>query len=276
MSKEYVIWCDESTKSGKFYSNFYGGVLIKSNDLDFVIDQLKKVVSECKIEEEIKWQKVDSFKLPAFKKLMDVFFKLVKQNKIKARIMFTQNAVKAKGLTDEHLQSEYFLLYYQFVKHHFGLAYSNETEYTINLRLFFDDLPDTHSKRKQFKEYIKGLEKTKGFLNAGIKIRKEDIVEVDSKKHLPLQFLDVVLGAMQFRLNDLHKEKPAGKKRRGKKTIAKEKLYKHINGKIRTIRPYFNIGESTGAENVEEKWSQPYRHWKFKPKDYEIDENRYK
>lgn len=270
-SKEYFIWCDESLKKGKYYSNFYGGVLIKSRDVEYVSYHLKKVVDKINITEEIKWQKVDAVKLKAFTKLIDVFFDLVKKGKIKVRIMFTHNAKKARGLSAEHIDNEYFMLYYQFVKHHFGLQYSNESQHTINLRLYFDDLPDTYSKRAQFKEYIKGLEKIKGFSDAGIKIRKEDIVEVNSKEQLPLQFLDVVLGAMQFRLNNLHKEKPEGKKRRGKRTIAKDKLYKHIYNKIREIRPHFNIGISTGFDNVEEKWSHPYRHWCFVAKDFEVD-----
>lgn len=276
MSKEYFIWCDESIKKGRYYSNFYGGVLVKSKDYDYVIAHLEAVVNKLHIEDEIKWQKVDTFKLPAFITLMDVFFKLVKQGKIKVRIMFTHNAKKAKFLSKDHVENEFFLLYYQFVKHHFGLTYSNDTPNTINLRLHFDDLPDTYSKRAQFKEYIKGLERTKGFIYSGIKIRKEDIVEVDSRKHLPLQFLDVVLGAMQFKLNNMHKEKPVGQKRRAKRTIAKEKLYKHINAKIRTIKPNFNIGISTGTDDIEDRWNHPYRHWCFTANEFEIDESKYK
>ena len=39
-----------------------------------------------------------------------------------------------------------------------------------------------------------------------------------------MQCLDIVLGAMAFRLNDMHKEKRPDTNRRGKRTIAKEKL----------------------------------------------------
>ncbi len=92
----------------------------------------------------------------------------------------------------------------------------------VHLRLHFDNLPDTISKVQQFKEYIKGLERLKPFQDAKIKIRKEDIVEIDSKQHLPLQFLDVILGAMQFRLNNMHKLKPDGKKRRGNELLQKK------------------------------------------------------
>lgn len=35
-SKEYIIYCDESIEKGKYYSDFYGGVLIGSTHLDAI------------------------------------------------------------------------------------------------------------------------------------------------------------------------------------------------------------------------------------------------
>lgn len=81
-----------------------------------------------------------------------------------------------------------------------------------------------------------------------------------------MQCLDVVLGAMAFRLNDLHKEKPEGSNKRGKRTLAKEKLYKYINKKIRETRANFNIGITTGLDGEYANiFFQPYRHWLFIP-----------
>jgi hypothetical protein len=82
---------------------------------------------------------------------------------------------------------------------------------------------------------------------------------------------------MQFRLNDSHKEKPEGARLRGKRTIAKEKLYKHINQRIRRIYPGFNIGVNTSTRNEpENRWRDPYRHWLFKPSEYELNPNSVK
>lgn len=76
---------------------------------------------------------------------------------------------------------------------------------------------------------------------------------------------------MAFRLNEMHKEKPEGQRRRGKRTRAKEALYKHINKRIRAIYPRFNIGVSTGTDGLAmNRWLHPYRHWNFLPSDYEI------
>ena len=109
-----------------------------------------------------------------------------------------------------------------------------------------------------------------------IRIKKEDILEVYSKKNLPLQILDLVLGAICFRLNDKHKLKSEGAKRRGKRTILKEKLYKHIYFRISQIRRGFNVGTSTGFSAPIEIWTMPYRHWSFVPKMVEVDHRRTK
>ena len=38
---EYQIFCDESVKRGKYFSNFYGGVLVNSRDLRRVEARLR-------------------------------------------------------------------------------------------------------------------------------------------------------------------------------------------------------------------------------------------
>jgi hypothetical protein len=77
---------------------------------------------------------------------------------------------------------------------------------------------------------------------------------------------------MQFRLNNKHKEKDPSTKRRLKRTIAKEALYKHINKRICDIYPHFNIGKSTAIGNDRKNtWFHSYRHWLFEPKDNRVD-----
>ncbi|MGD6804470.1 MULTISPECIES: hypothetical protein [Rossellomorea] len=181
--------------------------------------------------------------------------------------MFTHNRYLATNLSKEQRDKEYFLLYYQFFKHAFGLKYSNNTSNLISLYIFFDQLPDTKQKNKEFIDYIHSLQYGEEFREAKLVFKsKEDIAEAVSHKHVILQCLDIVLGAMEFRLNEKHKVKPEGQRVRGKRTIAKEKLYKHINARIRDIYPNFNIGETTGkGEGISSYWDHPYRHWKFQP-----------
>ncbi len=273
---EYRIYCDESVKKGKYFSNFYGGVLVSSKDQRQVEAAIAKVCKEQYFNDEIKWNKVTANYLDKYKALMDVFFDLLEEGLVKIRIMFTQNANRPLNLNSRQLEDEYFILYYQFFKHAFGLAHSNPTDKVIYVRAYFDTLPDKLEKRQQFKEYIKGLQATREFRLAHIRFRKADITEIDSKDHRLLQCLDVVLGSMAFRLNDGHKAKPDGARLRGKRTIAKEKLYKHINQRIRRIYPGFNCGASTGIRNITERWQHPYSHWLFVPKEIERDDTQYK
>lgn len=77
-----------------------------------------------------------------------------------------------------------------------------------------------------FKGYIYALNDF--FCINNVHIYNEDIAEVDSKNHVILQCMDVILGAMNFKLNNMDKEKIPGSYKRGKRTIAKEKLYKNI------------------------------------------------
>jgi hypothetical protein len=209
--------------------------------------------------------------------MMTAFFKLVSEDRVKVRIMFTQKANVVVGLTREQRENEFFLLYYQFLKHAFGLGHCNPGGSPLRVRILLDQLPDTREKAATFKGYIRGLEKSKEFRSQGIVIPEDAIAEVRSHDHIVMQCLDVVLGAMQFRLNDGHKIKPEGAQRRGARTIAKEKLYKHINRLICEIYPHFNVGVSTGTDgDLTRRWSHSYRHWLFVPGNTQRDHSRTK
>lgn len=267
---EYILYCDESIARGEKYSDFYGGALVKSIHLNEVVDKLNKYKSDNKMKRsEVKWTKVTSQYLEKYVGLMSIFFDLIQCNKIKMRVMFQKNSisdpVKRKFSKQDHDES-YFKLYYQFIKHAFGLTYSNKMNEDIFLRIFFDQFPDKVENINKFKDYIYNLQHTTDFKNARLKIRYDDMVEAISHDHVILQCADVVTGAMAFRLNQLHLKKDPQTNRRGKRTIAKHKLYHYINERLDKIRPRFNIGVSTGMDSdPKNKWVHPYRHWLFKP-----------
>jgi len=276
---EYIIYCDESVSTGKYFSNFYGGALVRSCDLDNIVNSLKNKALELNLFNEIKWNKVSENYLEKYKEMVKLFFGFIREDRVKIRIMFSQNAEVATNLTKEKRDNGFFLLYYQFVKHAFGLVYhTSKPQKKTFLRLYFDKLPDTQLKSENFKNNIFGLQGLKKFRAARLKIRYEDIAEVNSHDHLVLQCMDIILGSMAFRLNDMHKEKTEGAKRRGKKTIAKYKLYKFILSQIKNLDNHknFNIGVSTGTINVEDKWTNPYSHWKFISKEFVVDKTKYK
>ena len=136
----------------------------------------------------------------------------------------------------------------------------------MNLRIYPDQIPDNKERVEQFRGFLVGLASSPAFRERKIRMKREDIADVDSKQHEILQCLDIVLGAMSFRLNDKNLEKTAkGGTRRGSRTKAKERVYKHILSRIRDIYPNFNIGISTGQDATNARWSHPYRHWLFTP-----------
>lgn len=203
-SQELIIYCDESDSKGKYYSNFYGGLLVDSKNIPHV----KQILDEKKIDlnlfNEVKWSKITENYKENYIQLIDTLFDLLEAGLLKIRVMFTQNRLQPNALTDYHHE-----------------------------------------------------------------------IEIESDAHSILQCLDIVLGGIQFRLNDKHLEKPEGGRFRGKRTIAKEQVYKHINARIRKIYPGFHIGCTTSRrEKSQNIWCDSYRHWCFKPKNHNVDENR--
>ncbi len=263
----YIIYCDESEDKGRFYSNFYGGALLRSSDRDMIGGALSAVKEEHGLKGEAKWTKISAYNERAYCAFVSKTFELMAAGLLKIRVMFTQNIHQIRHVEEYRENNEFFMLYYQFIKHAFGLTYCNpDRRSRVHVTVYLDDAPDSADELDNFKNYLSSLSTFPFFHKAGIVIPKEDIAEVDSSKHVILQAVDVILGSIQFRLNELHREKPEGSKRRGKRTLAKERVYKHINTKIRGLYPNFNIGMSTGqAEGPASRWIHPYRHWLFVP-----------
>jgi len=277
LATEYIIYTDESITNGAYFSNFYGGALVSSKHLALVEQTLSESKTSQNLYQEIKWTKVTEQYLNKYVAVMDSFFDLIAANQVKVRIMFTQNRHVPQGLTVQQQKQQYHLLYYQFIKHAFGLRYANATTQTIKLRIYLDQMPEMKEANAQFKAYLVGLQYAPEFRRAKIHIKADQIAEVASHDHVILQCLDVVLGAMQFRLNDKHKAKPENATQRAKKTVAKEKLYKHILGRVRQIYPQFNIGITTGLQGqVVNSWEYAYRHWLFIPTQATIDPTKTK
>lgn len=267
MNEEYIIYCDESAKKGTYFSNFYGGAIVSGAQINIINDILNSKKKDLKLFGEIKWSKVTENYLEKYIEMVDLFFDCIQKYNIRIRIMFKPVCYIANNLTHNQIDNEYYLLYYQFVKKAFGFENSNPNkDKQISLRFYFDKLPNTPSRNHTFIDFVFNLNKLNIFKENNIIIKHENIAEVISHNHVILQCMDIILGSMNFRLNDLHKEKLPNSQKRGKKTIAKEKLYRHILKQIREIHPNFNIGVSTALHDWN-NWNIPYRHWCFIPSD---------
>ena len=222
MAREYIIYCDESDDKGEFYSNFYGGALLLANDREAIENVLTEAKGPLARDSEFKWTYIGPHNEQLYIAFMEAFFGLIADSYLKVRIMFTQNINQTKGLVEYSVDSEFFILYYHFLKLAFGLRYCNlDRAEDVNVTVYLDDVPDSDEKFENFKDYLSSLSAFPVFHRNRIVIRKESISDVNSEDHVILQAIDVVLGAMQFRLNEKHKAVPEGKKRRCKRTRAK-------------------------------------------------------
>ncbi|WP_335622023.1 DUF3800 domain-containing protein [Legionella israelensis] len=213
----------------------------------------------------MKWDKVSGKTFLQYSKFIEYFFGLINDDIVKIRIMFSQNNKVACNLTKEHKEKGYLFLYYQFLKHAFGLQYlASENKYSMHY--YLDLLPQKEDDCNKFKYFVSNLDK---FIpdQYNLVCSAEQIHEVDSKKSIIIQSVDIVLGAIQAKLNDKFANKNKNKKR-PEKTRLKENLYKRINSHIREIYPNFNIGASTSYQNdISNRFRHPYRHWNFEPSD---------
>ncbi|MEY1557324.1 DUF3800 domain-containing protein [Yoonia sp. R2331] len=271
--RHYTIYCDESSKKGKYYSNFYGGAIVRSRDQEAIEAALTAKKDELNLFNELKWTGVTRNYLEKYTEFIKYFFTFIHSGRVKVRIMYTQNMYRPTGLTSEQHDLGYFLLYYQMIKHAFGIQYCNPNALDrVYFSVLLDEVPDTKEKYEYFRAQLSQIPDLYAFRGSNTFIPKQQIAQIDSKRHTILQGLDIILGSMHFRLNDLHKIKPEGARRRGKRTVAKEALFKEISKEIRAGYPNFNIGASTGTANgLQDRWSHNYRHWRFRPGQFEVD-----
>ena len=122
-------------------------------------------------------------------------------------------------------EERYFKLYYQFIKHSFGFRTPASVTGEYHAAFLLDELPDHSEQADAFKRFLQSLPTTKDFEGSGLHIDEQDIGEVDSQDHVILQCVDIVLGAMFFRMNKLNEAKDPTTGKRGKRTKAKENLW---------------------------------------------------
>ena len=271
--RHYILFSDESDRKGKYFSNFFGGVLIKAEDREDIEARLVAKKVELNLNREIKWEKVTKNYLEKYKEFISYYFTFIATSRLRVRLMFTQNMHVPTGLSREQIDERYLRLYYQFYKHAFGIKYCNPNSLDrVYFHIFPDQLPENKAKIDAFKTRVSNIPNAHDMRGINVFIPRRHINDIDSSEHAILQGLDVILGAVCSQLNGKLYVKPDGAKRRGKRTIAKEKLYRHINSEIRSIRPGFNVGTNTGAPNgPRDRWADPYRHWLFKPSEHEVD-----
>jgi hypothetical protein len=141
--RHLIIYCDESLEKGRYFSHFYGGALLESNNRQKIEGTLRQAKIDNNLFAELKWTKITFSYKEKYIAFIKVFFDLITAGDIKIRVMFTQNSNKPTGLEEYQIGNQYWLLYYQLVKHAFGLMYCGAHQITTRISLYLDDVPDT-------------------------------------------------------------------------------------------------------------------------------------
>lgn len=275
MTDHFLIFCDESSEKGAFYSHFYGGALVRASDRQALEAEISQKKLDLNIKGEMKWTKITENYADKYIEFMAFYFDLLKAGRIKVRIMFTQNLNVRPEMEEDLIENEYFVLYYQFLKHAFGLRYWSGESQDARVSVYIDDPPQGAEKFDTFRTYISSLSAYPVFKRARVTIPYDEIAKIDSKKHGILQGVDVILGGMNSRLNEMHTKPVPPAKRRSKRARAKERVYNSIKDRIWEIYPRLNVGTSTGCPNgLEDRWKHPYRHWCFVSAGSTIDHSK--
>ena len=177
----YTIYCDESSQKGDKFANFYGGALLRTQDQEPLTALLNAKKAELGFGSEIKWTNITKQDADKYIEFIKYYFRFVASGRLKIRIMFTSRRIEAVGLDTYHHHNRYFLLYYVFIKHAFGLQYCNPDSIDrVFITLLLDEIPDTKAKKAQFRGRISGLESTPTFYGRNIFFPRHSVGEIDS------------------------------------------------------------------------------------------------
>ncbi len=261
----YIVYADEAwTHDARHrFWRFYGGALLRASDREQITQSLLDLKTSLGLQGEMKWSKVRPFNWERIASLIEHFLKFVNQGDIKLRYMWLDQLFQ-----DPTSQNEYYRLYYFFLVFAFGLPHHDEEE-TIKILFYPDTLPDQPEERRKFSDFLQNCHKSDRFRNRK-KFQIMDVVAVDSKHHIILQCVDLIIGSIGFRLNGLHKVTQENG-RRAESTKVKEKLYKHIYTHLRPIAmkqqdlKTWSPGVNTSINNdYGNLWRHNFRQWDFR------------
>ena len=274
---EYEIHADEAwTHNGnplKRYWCFIGGLFGSVGDLDRLDKQLRLLKLDHGIESEVKWSKITVDRLPGYTAFIDCVFDFLWKHEIRYRQIFLDRSYvhydnyqkDPKNLYNLDVQ---FKVYYQLIKHHFGIKSMPSHRDGAKIYLRLDDFSSQKHK-----------DRLEGFVNdLPQRLERPDIQfaisYVNSARNLRIQICDLLMGAAGSYGNKMHDERSKGRRGMSEKQKIRLKLCKHIYDHLRKLScgergtHAFNWFESTGASSPEDGYKNKVRIWKFIPKAY--------
>jgi hypothetical protein len=195
----FEIWADEAWTHGGGEPNrywcFFGGVMGPQAAIDRLDSELSKIKRAHNLAGEVAWANVRAKNLPPYRAMVDCLVDLLQRTDLHFRQVFLDRSLirvdqngAANPVADLDVQ---YLIYYQFLKHAFGIRYlpvapPGQT-HRILIRL------DDHSSQRHKSDLQSFVENLKSTLH-----RPDLSIEVtfhDSKKSVRLQICDLLIGA---------------------------------------------------------------------------------
>ena len=147
--------------------------------------------------------------------------------------------------------------YNLFIRNAFNIFFAEEP---IELILYFDQLPDKKERNFEFKyKLINSIMKASSNKNHIISLKKENIYEVDSKKHYLLGCIDVVVGLIDYFAN-----KYSSNQVKSKRELGRIKVLNHLLSLINDLVPNIDYFKSTKPLYNLNAWKKPYGHYLYK------------
>lgn len=253
--KKYIIVCDESKRKGPFFSYFYGGAIV----LEEKYEKISTIICDYKAKfglNELKRTKITENNYKQYIEVLDLFFTFVKSGDVRVRVMFAPNDQLDRLPKEQN--ATYCKFYNTFIVNAFSIFYAG---YDLKLRLIFDDLPETKNQCALFKNLLeKKINYETSHINR-VQVNHNRIEEVDSRKHVILQCVDVITGLIEFYVNT-----PLAEIESSKRALAKKKVFCSIKKHIEEIHENFEFLDTTSPIWSTKGWKDSYKHFVYKKK----------
>lgn len=247
----------------------------RSTELDRLDTALRAVIAKHGIKGEAKWNKLSAANLNCYKELVDTLMSHMKVDGIKYRQMFLDRSYVWKPLPGEPNPKDLdtqFKLYYQYIKHHFGIQYLpfDKSGTRILVRL------DNHSSQAHKDQLVDFAEKLPLWLDrADLTVQ---VTFINSAKSPRLQICDILMGAAGSHGNKMQLKRKPGHKGMTPKQKLRHELCKHVYEALKRLdhetrgSRAFNWFESTGHDgDIANRFHHILRIWKFVPDNCVID-----
>ena len=266
----YTVYADEAWTHDpelRFW-RFYGGAMLRSSERDRIEAELLTLKTQRGLHGEIKWSLTTPARAERFGAIVERFLDYVDAGDVTLRYMWLdQLRQDPDALTAWHREYGFYILYYYFVVFGFGLPWHDQRD-TVAVEFFPDALPNEPVKLREFQQFLHRCHIARRFRQRS-SFRFINVTAVESEKHIILQCVDLIIGAVGYKLNKKYKAKTGH--RRSRSAVAKIELWERIRDRLGAIdmgergTHSFAVGVNTGTgPEATNRWRHKFRQWDFR------------